>query len=334
MGKTKVKWGILSTAKIAVEKVIPAMQKGSNIEIVGVASRDISKAQQVAKDLDIPKYFGSYEELLNDPEIVAIYIPLPNHLHYEWTKKALQKGKHVLCEKPMTLRTKEIKELIEIRDRNSLVVGEAFMVHTHPQWIDVLERIRKGELGTLRCIQGFFSYHKTDPENIRNIFEYGGGAMWDIGCYPVHISRYVFGEEPVRVLSLVDRDPQMKIDRLVSVILDFPSGQSTFTVSTQLVPFQTMVFHGEKKKLEVDIPFNAPNDQKCRIIVDEGDLFGSDRNELLYDICDQYTIQGELFSKAILKDSEVPVSLENAMHNVKVIESIFKSEQVKSWVEI
>lgn len=208
------------------------------------------------------------------------------------------------------------------------------MVHTHPQWIDVVKRIREGELGKLRVIHGFFSYFKTDPTNIRNILEYGGGAMWDIGCYPVHTSRYAFGEEPVRVLSLIDRDPEMQIDRIGSVIMDFPSGQCVFTVSTQLVPFQKMTFFGEKKKLEIEIPFNAPNDRETNIFIDEGDLFQKNRQKATFDICDQYTIQGEIFSEAIATDGAVPVSLEDAANNTAVIEAIFKSAQEGAWIRV
>ena len=334
MGNARVKWGILSTARIGIEKVIPAMQKGGNIDIVGISSRDLTKAQQAARVLAIPKTYGSYEEMVCDPEIEAIYIPLPNHLHFEWTKKAIENGNHVLCEKPMTLRSKEILELIQLRNEFKVKVGEGFMVHTHPQWIDVVHRIKSGELGLLKTIQGFFSYFKTDPYNIRNIYEYGGGAMWDIGCYPIHISRYAFNEEPKRVFSLVDRDPVLKIDRLGSVILDFPSGQSIFTVSTQLVPHQRMHFYGERKKIEVEIPFNAPNDRECKISLYGGDLFGKDKQEVLFDICDQYTIQGERFSNSILNNEEVPVPLENALGNIRIIEAIFESEKTGSWVTI
>jgi predicted dehydrogenase len=334
MSKRKISWGVLSTAKIGMEKVIPAMLQCDNLEIVGIASRNEDKAKVVAGKLGIPKFYGSYEALLEDPEIEAIYNPLPNHLHYEWTKKAIEKGKHVLCEKPMTINKTEIKDLIALRDKHNVKVGEAFMVHTHPQWVDVVSRVRKGELGKLRAIQGFFSYYKTDPDNIRNIHEYGGGAMWDIGCYPIHTSRFVFGEEPLRVLSLIDRDPELKIDRLGSIILDYPSGQCNFTVSTQLVAYQRMMFFGEERKLEIEIPFNVPNDRKSKVFLDDGDLFQSNREEKLFDICDQYKVQGEAFSDAIISNIDVPVSLEDAYKNTSVIEAIFESEKKGNWIEI
>ncbi len=334
MSKRKISWGILSTAKIGMEKVIPGMLQGDNLEIAGIASRNEQDAKVAAGKLGIQKSYGSYYALLEDPEIEAIYIPLPNHLHYEWTKKAIEKGKHVLCEKPMTLKKAEITELIALRDKYNVKVGEAFMVHTHPQWLDTVRRIKNGELGKLRAIQGFFSYYKTDPDNIRNIHEYGGGAMWDIGCYPIHTSRFAFGEEPLRVLSLIDRDPKLKIDRLGSIILDYPSGQCVFTVSTQLVAYQKMMFFGEERKLEMEIPFNAPNDRKSRIFLDDGDLFLTNRKEILFDVCDQYKVQGEVFSEAIISDLDVPVSLEDAYKNTSVIEAIFESEKNRTWIEI
>lgn len=334
MSQRKVKWGILSTAKIGVEKVIPAMQKCENLEIVAIASRDESAARATADQLGIEKAYGSYEALLDDPEVEAIYNPLPNHLHFEWSKRAIEKGKHLLCEKPMVMEKEHINSLISLRDVNKVKVGEAFMVDSHPQWIEAARRIQKGELGKLRAIQGFFSYFKTDPDNIRNVLEFGGGGMWDIGCYPIHTARFVFGEEPNRVVSLIDRDPNLKIDRMGSVILDFPSGQCTFMVSTQLVAYQKMIFFGEKKKLEIEIPFNAPNDFKCQISVDDGGLFRDNKMDIPFDICDQYQLQGKAFSSAILSDSEVPVPLEDAYKNAAVLQAVFESEKTQGWVKI
>jgi len=334
MGNRKVTWGVISTAKIGVDQVIPAMQQCENLEILGIASRDERIARETAEKSGIPRFYRNYEDLLNDPDIEAIYNPLPNHMHFEWTKKAIEKGKHVLCEKPMTLRKSEIKELIQLRDKKNLKVGEAFMVHTHPQWIETVNRIQQGDLGKLRTVQGFFSYYKTDPANIRNIFEYGGGAMWDIGCYPVHTSRFAFGEEPIKVVSLIERDPILKIDRLGSVIMDFPSGQCVFTVSTQAVAYQRMMFFGEEKKIEMEIPFNAPNDRKCNIYLDDGDKFMKNRKEISFNICDQYAIQGEKFSEAIISDGAVPVSLEDAYNNTSVIEAIFESEKTGTWINL
>src|SRR5579864_2371573 len=233
----KLRWGVLGVAGIAVNKVIPAMQQGADTEITAIASRDLAKAQRAARDLGIAKAYGSYEELLADRDIDAIYNPLPNHLHVPWSIQAAEAGKHVLCEKPIGLSVDEAKKLRDARDRTGVKIGEAFMVRTHPQWLKALDLVRGGRIGDLRSISGFFSYSNANSQNIRNILEYGGGGMMDIGCYPIFTSRLVFDAEPRRVVSLLDRDPQMKIDRLASVMLDFPQGQSIFTCSTQLVPY-------------------------------------------------------------------------------------------------
>ena len=220
-----VKWGVISTAKIGTEKVIPAMQRGELCDIVAIASRDQARARETADGLGIPKAYGSYEELLADPEIEAIYNPLPNHMHVPWSIKAAEAGKHVLCEKPVSLTADEARTLVEARDRTGVLITEAFMVRSHPQWLRVRELIRGGRIGELRAVQGFFSYFKLDPDNIRNKADIGGGGIYDIGCYPVVGARFVFEAEPRRVVALIDRDPGMKIDRLTSAILDFGEGK-------------------------------------------------------------------------------------------------------------
>jgi predicted dehydrogenase len=323
---TKVRWGVLSTAAIGIKKVIPAMQQGELTHVTAIASRDRAKAEEPARNLGIEKIYGSYEELLADPEIDVIYNPLPNHLHVPWTIKAAEAGKHVLCEKPLSLTVAEGRTLLEVQARTGVKIGEAFMVRTHPQWLRTRELIASGRIGSLRSIQGFFSYTNVNPANIRNIPEYGGGGLMDIGCYPINISRFLFGEEPIRVMGLIERDPEMKTDRLTSAILHFPSGQSIFTCSTQLVPYQRVNVFGTKGRIEIEIPFNAPNDRPCRIFVDDGqDLFGGGITAETFPICDQYTIQGDLFSKAVIENTAVPVPLEGAIKNMAVIEAVFRS---------
>jgi predicted dehydrogenase len=328
----KVRWGVLSTADFGLKKSIPAMQKGEWSEVIAIASRDKSKAEAAAKKLGIPKTYGSYEELLADPEIDAIYNPLPNHLHVPWSIKAAEAGKHVLCEKPLSMTVAEAQQLIAARDRAGVKIGEAFMVRTHPQWLRTRELIRSGRIGALRSIVGVFSYFNRDATNIRNIPEAGGGALMDIGCYPITTSRFVFGEEPSRVLGTLERDPDMKTDRLASAILDFPSGQAVFTCSTQLVPYQRMHFLGTRGRIEIEIPFNAPNDRPCRISIDDGgDLFGGNLTTENFPTCDQYTIQGDIFSRAIRENRDVPVPLEDAIKNMAVIEAIFRSAESGKW---
>jgi len=328
----KVRWGILSTAAIGVKKVIPAMQKGEWSDVTAIASRDLVKAEAVAQSLGIAKAYGSYEELLADPQIEAIYNPLPNQLHVPWSIKAAEAGKHVLCEKPLSLTVAEAKTLLAVEERTGVKMGEAFMVRTHPQWLRARELVASGRIGALRSIIGFFSYFNVNPANIRNIPECGGGALMDVGCYPITTSRFMFGEEPSRVLGLVERDPAMKVDRLTSAILDFPSGRSTFTCSTQLVPYQRMQFLGTKGRIEIEIPFNAPKDRPCRIFIDDGgELFGSGITTESFPTCDQYTVQGDVFSRAVREGGQVPVPLGDAIKNMAVIEAIFRSAESGRW---
>ena len=332
MTKEKVRWGVLGVARIAVTKVIPAMQRGQWSQVTAIASRDLEKARSAARQSAIPIAYGSYEELLEDREIEAVYIPLPNHLHVPWSIKAAEAGKHVLCEKPIALDAKEALELIAARDRTGVKMQEAFMIRSHPQWLTARQLIRTGRIGKLRSILGFFSYSLSNPSDIRNVLEWGGGGLMDIGCYPITSSRWIFGEEPNRVLGLVERDPQMKVDRLTSVILDFPSGQSVFTCGTQLVGYQRIQFFGTEGRIEIEIPFNAPPDRPCRIFIDDGsDLFGGGIETKEFEACDQYTIQGDLFSQAIRERTEVPTPLEDAVRNMAVIDATFRSAETGKW---
>jgi predicted dehydrogenase len=331
----KVRWGVLGVAKIATQKVIPAMQQGDAAEIVGIASRDLKKARQAAADLKIPKAYGSYEEMLADPEIEAVYNPLPNHLHVPWSIRAAEAGKHVLCEKPISLTVAELRTLIEARDRTGVQIGEAFMVRTHPQWLRAREIVSSGAIGDLRAVMCGFSYFNRDPANVRNIEHWGGGGLMDIGCYPIQISRFLFGQEPVRVVARLELDPEFHTDRLSSAILDFPSGQCVFTCSTQLVPYQRVQIFGTKGRVEVEIPFNAPPDRLCRIFVDDGaDVFGTGIKTEEIPVCDQYTIQGDEFSRAIREGGEVPTPLEDSLGNMQVIESLFRSARDNSWITV
>ena len=331
----KVRWGILSTAAIGLNKVIPAMQRGDWSEVTAIASRDLSRAKQAAGRLGIAKAYGSYEELLADDEIEAVYNPLPNHLHVPWTIQAAEAGKHVLCEKPIGLNMEEARQLLAVRDRTGTKIQEAFMVRTHPQWIGTLELIKAGRIGDLRAIIGSFSYFNRDPENIRNKPEIGGGALMDIGCYPITMSRFIFEAEPRRVLAAIERDPDLGTDRLTSALLDFPSGHASFTCSTQMVPYQRMQICGTRARIEVEIPFNAPPDQPTRIFVHDGsDLAGKNPLVIEFPVCDQYTIQGDLFSRAILENSAQAIPLEDAVQNMTVIDALFRSESGAEWVEI
>jgi predicted dehydrogenase len=327
----KIRWGVLSTAEIGRTKVIPAMQRGRLTEVSAIASRDLGRAQGVASQLGIPRAYGSYQELLADPALEAIYLAVPNHLHVEWSVRAIEAGKHVLCEKPLSTSVAEIRKVVAARDRVGVKVGEAFMVHTHPQWVKARALVHTPEFGRLRAIHGFFSYNFTDPTNIRNILEYGGGGLRDVGGYPIHTARLVTGQEPTRVVATMEADPVMKIDRLDTVLLEFPDVQAAFTCSTQLVPYQRMQLFGTGQRVEVEIPFNAPIDRPCRILVDSNDLSGVPPQVIELPTCDQYTIQADAFSEAILSGGEVPVTLENAIANQAVVDAIFRSAKTGTW---
>jgi predicted dehydrogenase len=328
----KLRWGVLSTAAIGIKKVIPAMQQGQYTSIVAIASRDRAKAQQAATALGIPAAYGSYEDLLADPNIDAIYNPLPNHLHVPWTIQAAEAGKHVLCEKPLSLTVKEAKSLLAVRSRTGVKIGEAFMVRSAPQWLRLRELLNQGRVGELRSIFGFFSYFNSDPANIRNQVDCGGGGLMDIGCYLVHASRYAFAQEPTRVVAKIDRDPQMHTDRITSAILDFSAGQAVFTCSTQLVPYQRIHFLGTRGRIELEIPFNAPVDRPTRLFIDDsGDLFGKTVITETFPVCDQYTLQGDAFARAVLEHTEVPVPIEDAVKNMAVIEALFDSANSGEW---
>jgi len=323
-----VSWGILGTAKIGVSKVIPAMQKGRFCTVTALASRDLAKAEAAARKLRIPKAHGSYEALLADPEIDAVYIPLPNHLHVPWSIKALEAGKHVLCEKPIGLDVAEAEKLRDVARRYPhLKVMEAFMYRHHPQWVKARQLVTEGQVGQLRSIQSFFSYYNADPANIRSKPEFGGGGLMDIGCYCISLSRFLFDVEPRRVFGIVEYDPVLKVDRLASGILDFGGGTGTFTCGTQVTTYQRVNVFGTEGRVEIEIPFNAPPKKPCKIWHQQG----SDVQEIRLPRCDQYSIQGDLLSQAILDDAPVPTPLDDAIANMKVIEAVIANAKSGSW---
>ncbi|WP_193334374.1 Gfo/Idh/MocA family protein [Devosia beringensis] len=334
MSGKKVRWGILSTANIGLQKVIPGIQKSAHSEVVAIASRDLGKAQAAADTLGIAKAYGSYEELFADPDIDAIYNPLPNHLHVPMTVAAAKAGKHVLCEKPMALSAADAQALRACPpDR---LVLEAFMIRFHPQWARAREIVRSGELGEIRSINAVFTYFNADPANVRNQADIGGGGIMDIGCYPITAARYLFESEPLRVVSLVERDPAFGTDRLASVLADFGGGrQLSFTCSTQTVPHQRVQVFGSKGKLEVIIPFNAPADERTAITVDTGAPFDGSlaRREILPAV-DQYAEQAEAFALAVLGQSSLPWGIEDAIASMKVIDAIFASEKSGGWARV
>ena len=330
----KVAWGILSTAKIGREKVIPALQRAQWCDVQAIASRSLERAQQTAAAMGIARAYGSYAELFADPRIEVIYNPLPNHEHVALTLQAARAGKHVLCEKPMALNANQAAQLREVAGQVHIM--EAFMVRFHPQWARVRELVRAGELGEVRAVQTWFSYFNRQPDNIRNKPEIGGGALYDIGCYAVATARYLFEAEPQRVVALVDRDPQFKTDRTVSALLDFGAGRRLdFTVSTQSVPYQRVNICGERKRIELRIPFNAPLVGSTDLLFDDGTaLDGSAMTHETIPACNMYGLQGDVFSRVVRGELELPYGIEDAILNMRVIDALFESERTEGWVSL
>jgi predicted dehydrogenase len=309
------------------------MQRGRSSRVVAIASRDLAKARAAADALGIHRAYGSYEELLADPEIEAIYNPLPNHLHVTWSIRAAEAGKHVLCEKPLSLNVAEAKTLLQARDRCGVKMGEAFMVRTHPQWLRTSELVRSGRIGELRSAVGYFGYFDRDPASVANIAAIGGGAVMDVGCYPIKTSHFVFGEEPRRVSAVMHRDPEMKVDVLSSAILEYPSGQCIFTAGMQVDYYQKMQFFGTTGRIDVEIPFGPPTDKPSRIFIDDGtNLYGGGSALMeTFPPCNQFTIQGDAFSKAIRGVGEIPNPLEDALRNMAVIDAVHRAAESGKW---
>ena len=329
-----VVWGVISTAKIGREKVLPGMKKSRLLEIRAIASRNGERAKTAADALGIPKSYGSYKELLEDPEIEAIYNPLPNHLHVPLTLQAAAAGKHVLCEKPIALMAQEAASLREAGRK--VLISEAFMVRFHPQWLRARELVREGRIGTLRAVQMFFGYNNLDPDNVRNKADIGGGGLYDIGCYAIVAGRFFFGAEPARGISLIDRDPSFGTDRVTSALVDFGEGRRLdFTVSTQVALHQRIQLCGTKGRIELPIPVNAPQGVQTRIFIDDcSSLEGAGIVTETFPESDQYMLQGEAFSRAVRGEAALDYGVDDAIANMRVIDALFRSEQSGRWEEI
>jgi predicted dehydrogenase len=325
----KLQWGILSTANIGTGAVIPATQKSERGEVAAIASRDEERGRAVAADLGIPKSYGSYEALLEDPDIDAVYIPLPNHLHAEWTMAAAAAGKHVLCEKPLALSAAQAQEMVDACAEAGVKLVEAFMYRLHPQWVTAREIVASGRLGALTAVHSFFSYNNTDPDNIRNIADYGGGAAMDIGCYCINLSRMFFGSEPDEIQSVVYRHPEFGTDTLTSGMLRFGDAQATFTCSTMIEDYQRVHVFGTEGRLEIEIPFNAPEDRRHRLFFTHGGEppVAPATETIETEAANQYTLQADAFATAVLDNKDVPLSNADSIANMKVIEAVLSAGQ-------
>jgi len=328
----KLRWGVLGVAKIALEKVIPAIQRGATGEVVAIASRSMDKARAAAECLGIPRAYGSYAELLADPLIDAVYNPLPNHLHVPWSVRAMEAGKHVLCEKPIALDARQAEQLLEARARTGRLIMEAAMVRTHPRWLGARELVRSGRLGELRSILGFFSYFNESPDNVRHQPGMGGGGLLDIGFYPVTMSRFIFEAEPLRVMGLLDIDPRFGVDRLASALLEFPTGHAIFTCSTQLSPHQSLDILGTRGRMGIEIPWSMPHERPSRLLIEDAARAGKDGpEEIWFPTCDQWGVQCDRFCEAVGSGAPAPVPIEDAVANMRVLDAIVRSARAGRW---
>ena len=330
---SKVVWGILSTANIGIKRVIPAILSGQRGVIAAIASRDAQRGREAAARFGIARSYGSYQALLDDPQVEAIYNPLPNHLHVEWTVKALEAGKHVLCEKPIALNALEAQANVAARDRSGRRVIEAFMVRFHPQWHRVRSLVREGRIGTVRALLSAFTFPVASPGNVRNRIEYGGGALYDVGCYPIVTARYLLGTEPERVIALIDRDPTLGIDRVTSGLVGFPGGeQLLLTSALQLALYQRVVVLGTQGRIEVAVPFTPPKEHSCRILIDSGaSLDGSSAVVEEFAAVDQYQLQCDLAAAAFRGESTQEFPIEDAIANKRTIDALYRSAISGRW---
>ena len=324
-----VRWGVLGAARIALDKVIPSMQEGELSRVVAIASRSGEKAKAAAGALGIDRAYDSYEALIADPDVEAIYNPLPNHLHLPWSIRAVQAGKHVLCEKPIGLSAGEALELRSAAQTAGVLIGEAFMVRSHPQWIEARRLVENGRIGALQLVHGHFSYTRRDATDVRSRVEYGGGALLDIGCYPIVIARWMFGSEPLAAVAAIDRDPEFHVDRITSGLLRFESGIASFDCGGAMVAHQRVELFGDRGRMQLDVPFTPRATEPCRIVIDDGTRSAAEIIEI--DAANQYTLQGDRFSAAIRGVGEVPSSIDNAIANMAVIDALFRSAETKQW---
>jgi predicted dehydrogenase len=321
----RVRWGILSTADIALTKVIPGFRRSPRSEVMAIASREGARATAAAEQLGIPRAYPTYEALLADPDIDAVYVPLPNHRHAEWTIAAAQAGKHVLCEKPLALTAAQAQEMVDACRDAGVLLMEAFMYRQHPSWIAARELVESGRIGRLQAVDSWFSYFNDDPANIRNVLEAGGGALYDIGCYSVNLSRMLFASEPTRVQAAVTRDPVLRVDTVTSAILEFEGGVATFTCSTRAEPDQRVDIYGTEGRISIEIPFNIPPDRPTRIFLTAGGdpPVAPATETLVFDTADPYACEADRFADAILDRVPLPVEPEDAVANLRVIEAVF-----------
>jgi predicted dehydrogenase len=320
-----VRWGILSTSSFAEKTFLPGLRRAEHVEVAAVASRDLVRAQAFADRTGIATAYGSYAELLADPTIEVVYIALPNHLHVEWTRRAAEAGKHVVCEKPMGMNRAELDVLVPLA--RTVHIAEAFMVRFHPQWIEVRERVRRGEFGRITHLHSVFAYNNTDAANIRNIAETGGGALYDIGCYTIVAARWFLEADPVRVAAVIDRDPTFGTDRLTSALFDFGDGRTaSISASTQSVYHQRVQIYGTAGRVEITVPFNQPQTDPVTYFTHDGSsVAGLEAARFDVPANDQYASQADAFCRRVRNETPTDAPLRDAMANMAAIDAVFAS---------
>jgi predicted dehydrogenase len=330
-----LRWGVLGVSMFATRRMVPAMQRGRDLTVAAIASRSKDKAEKAARELNIARAYGSYEELLADPEIDAVYIPLPNHLHVPYAIKAAEAGKHVLCEKPIALNAAEARSLLEARDRTGVLIQEAAMIRVHPRWLATRAELAKGaagKIGELRSIVSSFGYHLRQRDNVRYRREMGGGTLLDVGFYPVSISRFCFGSEPVRVLASLTTDPETGVDILAAAMLEFPTGHSIFSCGMQLSPSQQVALMGGKGRISFDVPWSPYTDRPTRLIIDRSEQLEEPMVEAVaFEPCNQYTLLAEGFSQAAKSGASAPLPLEDSVKNMAVLDALARSATSGRW---
>ena len=329
-----VNWGVISTSSYGRERIVPAMMQGKNLTVSAIASREMATARSAAKELGIAKAYGSYQEILDDPDIEAVYIPLPNHLHVPWSTKAAEAGKHVLCEKPLAMNAAEAETLIAVQERTGMLIQEAFMVRTHPQSLRARELLGEGRIGELRAVHVFLTWTIPGPTDIRMYPEFGGGILYDGGCYAVTMSRFLYHSEPSRVVMMVDRDPAHGVDRTIGALLEFPNGQASFVASQALVYYQRVQILGTQGRIDIEIPFDPTGEKPCRMFVSDSTFDEGTVVTETVPAVDQYTLQAELFSEAIRNGTPQPLPLENSIGNMRVIDALFRSAESGGWESV
>lgn len=330
----KLKWGILGVAKIAINQLIPAIIQSELGEVWAIASRNEDKARQAAERMGIPNYYGSYEALLEDPQIDVIYNPLPNHLHVPWIEKCLKAGKHVLCEKPLALNRAEVEHLIQLKKGSGLKVSEAFMVKSHPQWDRVRDLLSTEYLGKLQLVHGHFTYNMTDMDNVRYNPDWGGGGLYDVGVYPIFTTRHALQEIPTKVFASLHQDRSNGVDVVGSGIIEFPSAQLTFSCGMQVSDSQILQFYGTNRRLDIRLPFNPTPESGVKLEVYDAGIYHQEPEVIILDAPNQYTLMCDQLARSIMEDTPEPVPLEDTLINTAILDALFESDRIGRWVEV